>query len=48
MQIGTEFQCEIEKTVFGGDGLTRCDGEVVFLPRTLPGERLIGDRKSVV
>ncbi len=42
MQIGTEFQCEIEKTVFGGDGLTRCDGEVVFLPRTLPGERLIG------
>lgn len=42
MQIGTEFQCEIEKTVFGGDGLARCNGEVVFLPRTLPGERLIG------
>ena len=42
MQIGTEFQCEIEKTVFGGDGLARCNGEEVFLPRTLPGERLIG------
>ncbi len=42
MQIGREFQCEIEKTVFGGDGLTRVEGEVVFLPRTLPGEKLIG------
>ena len=23
MEIGREFQCEIEKTVFGGDGLAR-------------------------
>ncbi len=42
MQLGDEFQCEIEKTVFGGDGLARVKGEVVFIPRTLPGERLIG------
>ena len=41
MEIGREFQCEIEKTVFGGDGLARVGGEVVFIPRTLPGERLI-------
>ena len=42
MQVGSEFQCEIEKTVLGGDGLARVGGEVVFLPRTLPGEKLIG------
>ena len=40
MQVGSEFQCEIEKTVLGGDGLARVGGEVVFLPRTLPGEKL--------
>ena len=41
MEIGQEFQCEIEKCVFGSDGLTRVDGEVVFIPGTLPGEKLI-------
>ncbi len=41
MEAGQEFQCEIEKCVFGSDGLTRIDGEVVFIPGTLPGEKLI-------
>ncbi|MDD3885436.1 MAG: TRAM domain-containing protein [Victivallaceae bacterium] len=37
-----EFQCEIEKTAFGGDGLTHTpDGRVAFIPDTLPGEKLI-------
>ncbi|MPN59088.1 hypothetical protein SDC9_206806 [bioreactor metagenome] len=42
MQIGTEFQCEIETCAMGGDGLARVNGEVVFIPETLPGEKLIG------
>lgn len=42
MQTGTEFQCEIETCALGGDGIARVDGEVVFLPGTLPGEKLIG------
>ena len=43
MQTGAQFQCEIEKVAFGGDGLARVNGEVVFLPGTLPGEKLIGE-----
>lgn len=42
MQTGIEFQCEVEKCAMGGDGIARIDGEVVFLPGTLPGETLIG------
>ncbi len=42
MRIGTEFQCEIETCAMGGDGLARVDGEVIFIPGTLPGEKLIG------
>ena len=42
MRTGTEFQCEIETCALGGDGIARVDGEVVFLPGTLPGEKLIG------
>lgn len=42
MRIGTEFQCEIETCALGGDGIARVGGEVIFLPGTLPGEKLIG------
>ena len=42
MRIGTEFQCEVETCALGGNGIARVDGEVVFLPGTLPGEKLIG------
>lgn len=31
---------EIEKLVYGGDGLARVDGRVVMLPFVLPGERV--------
>lgn len=41
MEIDTLFQCKIEKTILGGDGLARVGGEVVFIPRTLPGEQVI-------
>jgi 23S rRNA (uracil1939-C5)-methyltransferase len=31
----------VEKLVYGGDGLARLDGRVVFTPFVLPGERII-------
>ena len=31
---------EIERLVYGGDGLARRDGKTVFVPQTLPGERV--------
>ncbi|MDQ6707490.1 MAG: RsmD family RNA methyltransferase [Acidobacteriota bacterium] len=32
------FEIEIEKLVYGGDGLSRRDGQVILTPFTLPGE----------
>lgn len=32
------LKLEIEKLIYGGDGLSRVDGEVVFTPFVLPGE----------
>src|SRR5271168_2364778 len=41
----------IEKLVYGGDGLSRSDGEVVLMPFVLPGEtveaELLASRKQV-
>jgi 23S rRNA (uracil1939-C5)-methyltransferase len=34
----------VEKLVYGGDGLSRLDGEVVFTPFVLPGESIEADR----
>jgi tRNA/tmRNA/rRNA uracil-C5-methylase (TrmA/RlmC/RlmD family) len=31
----------VEKLVYGGDGLARLDGRVVFAPFVLPGERIL-------
>jgi 23S rRNA (uracil1939-C5)-methyltransferase len=36
---GTKFEVEIEKLVYGGDGLSRLAGQVIFTPYVLPGER---------
>jgi tRNA/tmRNA/rRNA uracil-C5-methylase (TrmA/RlmC/RlmD family) len=33
-------EVDIERVVYGGDGLARHDGQVIFVPRGLPGERL--------
>jgi len=33
-------EIQIEKLVYGGDGLARLDGQVVLLPYVLPGERV--------
>ena len=37
----TNFELTIEKLVYGGDGLGRADGRVVFTPYVLPGERVL-------
>lgn len=34
------FEIEIEKLVYGGDGLARHRGQVVFVPFTAPGDRV--------
>jgi 23S rRNA (uracil1939-C5)-methyltransferase len=40
--VGTELK--IEKLVYGGDGLSRIEGEVVFVPYVLPGEIVNAER----
>jgi 23S rRNA (uracil1939-C5)-methyltransferase len=37
---GATLEVEIEKLVFGGEGLGRHQGKVVFVPFTAPGDRL--------
>jgi 23S rRNA (uracil1939-C5)-methyltransferase len=41
-QVGTELK--IEKLVYGGDGLSRVEGEIVFVPYVLPGEVVTAER----
>jgi 23S rRNA (uracil1939-C5)-methyltransferase len=36
----TNFEVTIDKLVYGGNGLARLDGRVVFVPFVLPGERV--------
>src|SRR5579863_10084185 len=38
------LQLRVEKLVYGGDGLSRPDGEVVFTPFVLPGETIEAER----
>jgi 23S rRNA (uracil1939-C5)-methyltransferase len=43
----TNFELTIEKLVYGGEGLGRADGRVVFTPYVLPGERVRVEPASV-
>jgi len=38
--IVSNFEVTVEKLVYGGDGLGRLNGQVVFAPFVLPGERI--------
>jgi len=39
-------QLKIEKLVYGGEGLSRTDGEVIFTPFVLPGELVEAERSG--
>src|SRR5713226_1002844 len=41
----TNFELTIEKLVYGGEGLGRVDGQVVFASYVLPGERVLVEPK---
>ncbi len=38
--IVSNFEVTVEKLIYGGDGLARLDGRVIFAPYVLPGERV--------
>ena len=38
--IVSNFEVTVEKLIYGGDGLARLDGRVIFAPYVLPGERI--------
>ena len=39
-EVGQKLEIEIEKIVFGGEGLGRVDGFTVFVPMSVPGDKL--------
>ena len=39
-EVGQKLEIEIEKIVFGGEGLGRVDGFAVFVPMSVPGDKL--------
>lgn len=39
----SQIDIEIEKLVYGGDGLARAEGRTILVPFTLPGEKLTAD-----
>src|SRR5262249_3854724 len=40
MHIGDECEVEVEKLVYGGDGIARLGDLVIFIPAVAPGDRL--------
>jgi len=41
-----ELRLSIEKLIYGGDGLAHADGNTVFVPYVLPGEKVRANAKS--
>jgi len=41
LKKGKELEIRVERLTFGGKGLARVDGFVLFLERTLPGQRVL-------
>ena len=44
--MADELRLSIEKLVYGGDGLAHADGNTVFVPYVLPGEKVRANAKS--
>lgn len=40
MHVGEQITCTVETLAYGGDGLARIEGRVVFIPGSIPGETL--------
>ena len=40
VEIGTEYDVEIQEKSRRGEGITRIEGLVVFVPNTKPGDKL--------
>ena len=40
VEIGKEYDAEIEETSRRGDGITRIEGLVIFVPKTKPGDKV--------
>ena len=40
VEIGKEYDIEIEETSRRGEGITRIEGLVVFVPNTKPGDKV--------
>ena len=47
MSVETSVEIDVEKLVYGGDGLARVDGQVMLLPYVLPGERVAATQERV-
>ena len=39
-KVGRELEVVVDDVAFGGNGVTRLDGLVCFIPFSIPGERL--------
>ena len=40
VEIGKEYDAEIEETSRRGEGITRIEGLVIFVPKTKPGDKV--------
>lgn len=40
VEIGKEYDIEIEETSRRGEGITRIEGLVIFVPKTKPGDKV--------
>ena len=40
LAIGDEITVSIEKLIYGGEGLARYQGAVIFVPASTPGDQL--------
>ena len=40
LKVGDTFIADVTTLAYGGDGIARYDGRVIFIPESAPGDRL--------
>ena len=40
LTISDTLTADVHALAYGGDGVARCDGRVIFIPESAPGDRL--------